>query len=107
MADQAVRLRSLRVETSYQSAVELQPYEEIAFAGGSVTHNAQRPHPKAKEPECLIRPNRYLINGCGTVFRRRGEGKKHLSQIWRCFLCSSQSSDLADCHIEGFNQIPG
>jgi hypothetical protein len=33
----------------------LETHEEIAFARSSITHNSKRPHPKAKELECLSR----------------------------------------------------
>jgi hypothetical protein len=55
MTGQAVRLRSFRAKTFYQSAAELETHEEIAFARSSITHNSKRPHPKAKELECLSR----------------------------------------------------
>jgi hypothetical protein len=74
-ADQTVSFRSFRAETFYQPAAELQTHEEIASARSSITRNSKRPHAKAMEPECLIRPYSPLINSCDTVCSGEGKGK--------------------------------
>ncbi len=80
MTEQAVRFRSFRAETFYQSATEMQTHEETAFARNSITHNSKRPRAKVKGPKCLFRP--YLPFIIIATHSPRGDSKGLIVGQW-------------------------